>query len=221
MKKLYSAVFAGAISLAASSASAAVLTCPNPVLPDPRDTYVELTTPASLSATCYDFGTLGGGNGTPDFVNSNTVILDNDKLELPTGTSTTALQDSGGAGGVFSGFVDNSLSGSVTFLKNATVPLFLYFKFGGGQNDPYWFAFRLTGVNANESVSWMLKETNGTQFNGLSGIRVFGEVTDGPCVNPAAGGCNVPDRPSVAEPATLALLGIGLLGAGAARRRRR
>ena len=59
----------------------------------------------------------------------------------------------------FSGFVSRALSGQVDFLVNASSALYLEFKFGGGKNSPYFFVYRLTGVNAGESITWTLNQT--------------------------------------------------------------
>jgi hypothetical protein len=171
----------------------------------------------ALSATCYDYGALGG-NGQYD-VGTGAVVLDNSTLELPAGSEE--LQKSEGdtaSGPYFSGDVNGNTTGTITFDTGNSGTLYLVFKTGGGQNDPYFFAFALTGVNNGESVDYAILDPDGP--NALSNLALYGNPDlDIPDCPPTAPNCNPPD--TAPEPTTLALLGIGLLGAGYMRRRTR
>jgi len=213
MKRLV-LMFAAVIGLSAAPAQAALVQCPNPAMPDPRDYFMLLNTGAGISASCWDYGALGS-NAQPNVVNG-AVVFDNSTVELPAGIVTSPVQiDTGTA---FSGFVSGSVAGDVNFLMNASSAFYLLFKFGGGQNDPHFFVYRLTGVNAGESVSWTLNQTLvNAPFNGLSGIRLFGNTTtSNDCTAPD--GCDPGDQ--APEPTLMLLFGLGLLGAGLGRRRR-
>jgi hypothetical protein len=75
------------------------------------------------------------------------------------------------------------------------------FKFGTGNNPDEWFVYALNP--SISSGSWQFVNVFG-RGGGLSHIQLYG----------------IPGGTSVPEPGTLALLGIGLLAAGAARRRK-
>jgi hypothetical protein len=75
------------------------------------------------------------------------------------------------------------------------------FKFGTGNNPDEWFVYALNPLIS--SGSWQFVNVFG-RGGGLSHIQLYG----------TPGGTSVP------EPGTLALLGIGMLAAGVARRRK-
>ena len=101
--------------------------------------------------------------------------------------------------------VTGSTSGSFTILGDPGEYLIL-FKFGQGQNDPSYFLIGLSGILTG---TWELLPGDGqTVLNALSHVALWGEEGD------------TPDTPEIPEPASLLLIGAGLFGAAAAKRRR-
>jgi hypothetical protein len=187
-------VAGAALGLGGAVASAATVDCPTQPSAAGPD-YITLTFSAPVSATCYDYGA-DGGNNAQYSVGTVPVILDNNILELPTGS-----QDFTPLSNFLSGTFDSGTSGTFEFLIGSANPLWLVLKTGGGQNDPYWFAFQLTGVTIGTEVSWALH--GDTPLNGLSNTHLFGSDFVVPL------------------PAAAWLFGSGLLGLlGIARRRK-
>jgi hypothetical protein len=181
-----------ALGLGGVCANAATVTCPETTTFGPSSITLTYDSPP-ITATCYDFGA-DSDNSAQYSVGDLPVILDNNILELPTGT-----QEFTPIGDFLSGTFDSGTSGTFEFLIGSANPLWLVFKTGGGANDPYWFAFQLTGVTIGSEVSWQLNGGTGA----LSNTRLFGSDFVVPL------------------PAAVWLFGSGLLGLlGIARRRR-
>jgi hypothetical protein len=86
-------------------------------------------------------------------------------------------------------------SGSAGTLALPLGDYLVLFKFGGGQNNPDWV---IIGLDDSTGGSW---DYSGP--NGLSHVTVWGD----------------PGTPQIPEPASLLLIGTGLVGAAAAKRR--
>ena len=149
-----------ALGLGGTFLSAATVDCPPDTSFGPS--FITLTYDAPVTASCYDFGQStepGNGQYTVEFTD-DPVTLDNNILELPTNTQAfTPISN------FMSGTFDDGKSGTFNFLVGSASDLFLVFKLGGGNTDPYWFAFQLAGVAIGTEISWVLNGGTGALSN--------------------------------------------------------
>ena len=180
-------------------ASAASVTCGNLTL----GTRTATVDPALVGGLCY---AQNGNLQNADIAALGLATVDKDTTgDFPTGdNSEGALQFTR----------TTATSGAWSFASSvwtAWDTLYLAFHFGGGGNtaddNPDSFVVQL--ARADTSGTYAL---GGGQLNGLSNIYLLGVR----CTTP--GGCDSGGQ--VSEPAALALLGLGLVGIAAARRRR-
>lgn len=189
-KTLLSGLIAAAAMLTGSHALAAPVSCPGTAVTTDR----EFTVDAIPSATCFRTGNGNiNGNGTGN--NADPIIA----IE-----GFTLIDKTDTSGGAFNGALNvtgvGSTSGSFT-INPAVYSLFdqiaIGFKSGEGQRNPDWAVFLLADGTTAGTFS-----ISGNQS--LSHANLYGRGT------PPA---------QVPVPGTIALVGLGLLGAGAARRR--
>jgi hypothetical protein len=200
MRKLASLVIAWAIAMfgLAAAAEAGSITCPQ-VLGTGETTQLVLTWSDALfptgTAACVDEGTGNLPNQTgpnPVYSYLGTDYPLIEKDCAPDGGGCSTLQNIGGTSGTFD-------------INAALGDYLLGFKTGQGQNNPDWFVVFLHNILEG---SWNLIDPPPT--NGLSHSTLWG--TPG----------TPPPPPEIPEPATLLLLGTGLIGVAhrAARRRK-
>jgi hypothetical protein len=189
--------------LGATGANAASVTCGNPSL----GIRVTVVDPALTGGLCYA--------GLDNLGDPALVTLMNSLLGVSAPASAT-LEDRDTAnsnGGLLSITGVGAQTGTWSFNSSAWTNndrLFLYFHFGDGQDRP--------GPTSETDPDIFIVElaspgTSGTwEFSGQTGLSNVGLLSFGN----GGGGNN-----NVSEPASLALVGVSLLGLAAARRRRK
>jgi hypothetical protein len=202
MKKTFVAATGAALFAVAGLAQAATISCPPNPLPAGLDRQVTIAGAALTGGLCW----YAEGN-----LDSN-AAFDNPAQTLNVGGGLVLnLLGKDVVGGANSPNIsytfDPGVDYSGTFSFNSAYltsqdRLFVGFHFGNGGGSPDSFVVELDKSTAS-NIGWTFSDTNSRNPNGLSNIYIFG----------------TPGR-AVPEPATLGLLGLGLLGAGLARRRK-
>ncbi len=181
--------------LFAASAQADTVNCPTTTNEPggPYTRYVSVTNALAGGGCWYGEGNLIT-SGQQYNVPSGLSLIEKDVVGQP-GANTGTLQYT----------TSNGTNGTWTAAASAWTGsnLYLGFHFGGGQGTPDWFVVQLQPTFT--TGNWSLNNFPGitVPLNGLSNIYLFGSP-----------GTHVP------EPASLALVGLGLLGLAAAGRRK-
>jgi len=152
---------------------------------------------SSYVSSCINSGTGNIGNGqNDDFLNGGGTALG--WADIGDGLFDQDTNTNTGSSGSFS--FDSAL-------WNNYGSLAIGFKFGTGNQPDEWFVYTLQ--NLVSSGDWDFINTFG-KGGGLSHVEVYGSGSPPP-----------PPPRSVPEPATLSMLGLGLIGLGFAARRRK
>ena len=162
--------------------------------------YMEISD--SQVSSCIDAGqgTLSGNNsgGNPDEFLSSPAGADYETVSKSDGTNPFNITYDQGAG-----TWSFDASAWDIFAPSGT-DLVLGFKWGTGNTPDEYFLFELVQGVSSGTFLWFPLAVPGSGEGGLSHMNLY---------------ANEADPPDVPEPATLALLGLGLLGFGLTRRR--